>query len=169
MFNVGLGELLLVMAVALAFFGPGALPEIGRNLGRAVKKIREFAQEMRTNLADSGADFEEFHDTVEQIRNPIAAFARELVSDKPGARKYRPPVIAAESSVARGGNAVAGASGGADTSAAGGMDEVEAEYARLADDAESGARSESGNKGASAPGAPRRTVKKVDDYLGGSE
>jgi sec-independent protein translocase protein TatA len=42
--NIGGTELLVVLFVVFIFFGPKKLPEIGRNLGKA---IREFKSAMR--------------------------------------------------------------------------------------------------------------------------
>ena len=47
--NIGLGELLVILAVVLVLFGAKRLPEIGKALG---KGIREFKKE-------TGADSEE--------------------------------------------------------------------------------------------------------------
>ena len=42
--NIGGSELLVVLLVLFIFFGPKKLPEVGKNLGRA---IREFKSAMR--------------------------------------------------------------------------------------------------------------------------
>jgi len=42
--NIGGSELLVVLLVMFLFFGPKKLPEVGKNLGKA---IREFKNAMR--------------------------------------------------------------------------------------------------------------------------
>ena len=46
MFDVGVPELLLVLAVVLLVFGPGKLPEIGSALGRSLKEFRQATREL---------------------------------------------------------------------------------------------------------------------------
>ncbi|MDR3320622.1 MAG: twin-arginine translocase TatA/TatE family subunit [Desulfovibrio sp.] len=45
MFGIGIQELLLILVVALLFFGAKKLPEIGGGLGRAIRNFRRAATE----------------------------------------------------------------------------------------------------------------------------
>jgi TatA/E family protein of Tat protein translocase len=47
--NLGVGEMLLILAVAMIVFGPNRLPEIARNMG---KFLRNFQNETNRALAD---------------------------------------------------------------------------------------------------------------------
>jgi sec-independent protein translocase protein TatA len=38
--NIGAGELIIVLVIALIIFGPGKLPEVGQALGRTVREFR---------------------------------------------------------------------------------------------------------------------------------
>lgn len=38
--SIGPGELLLILIIALVFFGPSRLPELGRSLGDAIREFR---------------------------------------------------------------------------------------------------------------------------------
>ena len=51
-FNLGPGELLLILAIALVVLGPKKLPEVGRSLG---KGMREFKQSV-SNMAGTDDD-----------------------------------------------------------------------------------------------------------------
>ena len=50
-FNLGPGELLLILAIALVVLGPKKLPEVGRSLG---KGMREFKESLSSMSADDG-------------------------------------------------------------------------------------------------------------------
>lgn len=51
--NLSFGEILLILAVALVVFGPDKLPEIGKNLGRAMRSFRSASQELQKELRSS--------------------------------------------------------------------------------------------------------------------
>ncbi|MDP2710410.1 MAG: twin-arginine translocase TatA/TatE family subunit [Solirubrobacteraceae bacterium] len=56
-FNLGPGELLLILAIALVVLGPKKLPEAGRSLG---KGLREFKDSMaKMSVSDSFKDDED--------------------------------------------------------------------------------------------------------------
>jgi sec-independent protein translocase protein TatA len=40
-FNLGPGELLLILAIALVVLGPKKLPEAGRSLGRGMREFKD--------------------------------------------------------------------------------------------------------------------------------
>ncbi len=50
-FDIGFGEILVVLIVALLVFG-GRLPEVGRSLGRSLAEFRRGLTEMREDLAE---------------------------------------------------------------------------------------------------------------------
>lgn len=39
--DIGVGELLFILILALLFFGPHKLPQIGRAIGRAVREFKD--------------------------------------------------------------------------------------------------------------------------------
>ena len=39
--NIGLPEILIVLAIALIVFGPKRLPEMGRSLGRGIREFKD--------------------------------------------------------------------------------------------------------------------------------
>jgi sec-independent protein translocase protein TatA len=39
--NIGIGEVLIVLAIALIVIGPKKLPEVGRSLGRGIREFKE--------------------------------------------------------------------------------------------------------------------------------
>ena len=50
MFNLGVPELLLILAVALIVFGPRKLPEIGRTLGKALGEFRKATDDLKSTI-----------------------------------------------------------------------------------------------------------------------
>jgi TatA/E family protein of Tat protein translocase len=53
--NIGPGEVVVVVLLALILFGPAKLPEIARGLGRALREFRRASQEITEELR-SGLD-----------------------------------------------------------------------------------------------------------------
>ena len=50
MFQIGAGEVLLVMIIAFIVLGPKRLPEVARIFGHAVVKIRGFIQQVHNEI-----------------------------------------------------------------------------------------------------------------------
>jgi TatA/E family protein of Tat protein translocase len=49
-FNIGPGELILILIIALVVLGPGKLPDVASSLGKSVREFRKAA----TDLSDAG-------------------------------------------------------------------------------------------------------------------
>lgn len=64
MFNIGGGELLVILLVIIIFIGPSKLPEVANTLGRVTTTIRRFNQSFQDEIRTSFDD-------------PIEAAARE--------------------------------------------------------------------------------------------
>jgi len=54
-FNIGGGEVLVILIVALIFLGPTKLPEIARALGKTTQVIRRVSESFRSEL-DAAVD-----------------------------------------------------------------------------------------------------------------
>jgi TatA/E family protein of Tat protein translocase len=52
MFNLGPFELVAIFVVALLVFGPDRLPEMGRQVGKAVRDFRKFQESMQSQVRD---------------------------------------------------------------------------------------------------------------------
>jgi sec-independent protein translocase protein TatA len=48
--QLGPAEILVVIVIALLVFGPTKLPEVGRQVGRAVKELRKFQHTISQDL-----------------------------------------------------------------------------------------------------------------------
>ena len=49
-FNIGPGELILFLIIALVVLGPGKLPDVAQSLGKSVREFRKAA----TDISDAG-------------------------------------------------------------------------------------------------------------------
>ena len=59
MFGIGMPELLLLFVLALLVFGPKKLPEIGKQLGRALGELRRASEELKEGWAAEVAAVDE--------------------------------------------------------------------------------------------------------------
>lgn len=53
MFDIGLGEIVVLAALALLVFGPDQLPKVAAQAGRFVRDLRALAASARKELSDS--------------------------------------------------------------------------------------------------------------------
>ena len=59
MFNIGLPELLIIMAIALIVFGPNKLPELAKAFGRAMREFKKATEEVKESFEAETKDLEE--------------------------------------------------------------------------------------------------------------
>ena len=50
MFNIGLPELLIIVAIALIVFGPNKLPELAKAFGRAMREFKKATEEVKESF-----------------------------------------------------------------------------------------------------------------------
>lgn len=55
-FNLGPGEMLLILAIALVVLGPKKLPEAGRSLGKGLRSLKEGLSDMSASNKDEDDD-----------------------------------------------------------------------------------------------------------------
>lgn len=55
MFGMGWQELFLVLLIALLFFGPNKLPELGKSLGKAIASFKKGLKEGESEGNDSSS------------------------------------------------------------------------------------------------------------------
>ena len=73
MFNIGVGELLIVLVVAFVIVGPDDLPRVARWLGRQVRRLRTMIKELK---AETGWD--ELEKEVRSVQSDVKDTARSL-------------------------------------------------------------------------------------------
>jgi sec-independent protein translocase protein TatA len=70
--NLGAGEILLLALLALLLSGPKRLPEVGRQVGRALAEVRRVSREFEREVRDVAEPFER------EVRGVTEPFEREL-------------------------------------------------------------------------------------------
>ncbi len=70
MFDIGLGEILILAVVGLLIFGPERLPRAAADAAKTLRNVRAMAGNARKDLADSaGVDFSEAQDALNDLRD----------------------------------------------------------------------------------------------------
>lgn len=83
MFNIGLPEMLIILAIALIVFGPNKLPELARAFGKAMREFRKATEEVKESFREETRDLEELKSTITQ-EDLLYDFAEALSEeDKP--------------------------------------------------------------------------------------
>lgn len=57
--NIGIPEMILILAVALIVFGPGKLPDVGKSLGKTIREFRNSSRETFGDVTDSVKEVKE--------------------------------------------------------------------------------------------------------------
>jgi TatA/E family protein of Tat protein translocase len=82
MFNIGLPELLIIVAIALIVFGPNKLPELAKAFGRAMREFRKATEEVKESFEAETKDLEEFKHTLTD-ENLLADIAEKISLPEP--------------------------------------------------------------------------------------
>jgi sec-independent protein translocase protein TatA len=85
--NLGFGEIILILLLALIIFGPKRLPEMGRTIGRSLKEFRRATSDLRQELE---VDLEEEPKTSVEERAARLAEKQESEGTEPS-RGEAPP------------------------------------------------------------------------------
>jgi Tat protein translocase TatB subunit len=66
MFGLGVGEILIILVIAFLLFGPKQLPEVVRQVGKAVKGVKDTAEDLRKSVEPELNMIQQEVKTVEQ-------------------------------------------------------------------------------------------------------
>jgi sec-independent protein translocase protein TatB len=59
MFNIGLPELMIIVAIALIVFGPNKLPELARAFGKAMREFKKATEEVKQSFEAEAKELQE--------------------------------------------------------------------------------------------------------------
>jgi Sec-independent protein translocase protein TatA len=74
MFNLGMGEITLVLVLALIFLGPSKLPELATGLGRLIRQIRKATSDVKNEIVLDDT----FRKPFEELRDAVTLSPEEL-------------------------------------------------------------------------------------------
>lgn len=135
-FGVGIPEILVVLLLAALIFGPGKLPEIAGQFGRAIRELREYARDFRdeylTDFEEVREEFIEQRFELQQIDADIRADLEQAQEDVRGAVRDAETMTEDAIEAARDGGDEAGSEAAvpAATSGSGGVTESEMRQTR---------------------------------------
>ncbi len=90
MFDVGGGELILILLVVILLFGPKKLPELARSFGKGMRHVRRAQEDLSQQIRDISADVSApVTKVTDQIKKETEAIKKEVtitVDDKSVAR-----------------------------------------------------------------------------------
>lgn len=90
MFNIGLPELLIIVAIALIVFGPNKLPELARAFGKAMREFKKATEEVKESFEAETKELEEFkHNLTDE--NLLADLAEQISPPEPAAEETSTP------------------------------------------------------------------------------
>lgn len=99
MFDVGIGELLVIVVVGIVVFGPDRLPDYARQAGRMLRQVRTFARAAQNDLRDElGPEFADLKladlDPRTMIRKHVLEGMDEDGEEEGGPRRRRAEALA---------------------------------------------------------------------------
>jgi len=110
MFGMGMGELLLILVVALLVVGPDKLPQAAKTIGKGIRDFRRHSQELQSTLEQD----EKLGEAVRELRSALRDDPlRPLRSPRTLFDKLVDPVTGAPAELATGGMSEAAAAAAA--------------------------------------------------------
>jgi TatA/E family protein of Tat protein translocase len=82
--NLGVPEMIFLAVLGLLIFGPRKLPEIGRQLGKAMGEFKRASQEFQSQLNEEVRQLELEPDLKDSIAGPTGTSPRPRVSADSG-------------------------------------------------------------------------------------
>lgn len=91
--DIGTGEVLLILAFILIFFGAKSIPGLARTMGRTMRQIKDASSDLQSEIRKSGNEMKNDLDlkgiiqqTSDDLKRPLDQYAQDIDD----ALKYRP-------------------------------------------------------------------------------
>jgi Tat protein translocase TatB subunit len=78
MFNIGMPELMMILVVALIVMGPKRLPDVARQLGKAVQQFKKATMDLQSALEQEPPE-----DIKQEVRDKLGYKKEPGQDDKP--------------------------------------------------------------------------------------
>ena len=75
--ELSIGEMLVIALVIIVLFGPDKLPQIAREMGQGVRKMRGAVDDIKTEI-------------LKETDNPVSEIKKEIEKVKEAAKEYNP-------------------------------------------------------------------------------
>lgn len=75
--ELSIGEMLMIALVIVVLFGPDKLPQIARDLGQGVRKMKGAVEDIKTEI-------------LQETENPVSEIKREIANVKKAAMEANP-------------------------------------------------------------------------------
>ncbi len=85
--NIGWTEFLVILALALVFFGPHRLPGIAQAIGKSLREFQKALNEVKSEIAQAGRDADTGPELKRIIPRPAELVMTETPSAEPEATK----------------------------------------------------------------------------------
>lgn len=81
-FGIGPMEIVLILIIGLLIFGPGKLPQIGRDLGKALRSFKKAATDLSAEVSkELEEEKKEIDSDTKQIKQGIAEITKPAKSE----------------------------------------------------------------------------------------
>ena len=80
MFDFGFWELALVLVISLIILGPERLPVFASQLGSIIKKIKDFANNIKTSI-ENESRMNDLKNIIEKQKEELSEFEKTIDSD----------------------------------------------------------------------------------------
>ncbi len=93
--NIGFGELMVIVVIAIVFVGPRELPGLLRGIGKTMTQLRRMAGDFQRQFSQAleEAELDSVKSDIADITRDIPT-ARDITSNSIGAGKSTPPAAA---------------------------------------------------------------------------